>query len=235
MDICRLDAAESGEQRKHQRGGGKEYRAIRQEIGDEAHETGRDYPSHRGEALIASESFGERCVADQAKADRGNRQSKEATGDPLEHQRCEHQRETRPNRNNQRACCNHTGTERDRDSLRSDSIEQCTAGQLTEQSGESTCRQHKTDALWGPVSPGQKCGDVGTEARQSSSEKQVNGVEATQAGARWRWFNRIRQDCGIRGDDHFVQLRLFVARKARPRSGLAQATSRSPWRRWCIA
>ena len=118
----------ASEQRKHQRGSDEEYRAIRQEIGDEAHETGREYPSRRGEALITSESLGERCVANQAKADGGNRQPQEAAGDPLEHQSGQHQWETRPNCNNQRACCNHTGTQRDRNSLRSDSIEQCTAG-----------------------------------------------------------------------------------------------------------
>ena len=75
MDIRRPDAAERGEQRNHQRGGSEEYCAIRQEIGDEAHDTGRDHPSRRGEALIASESFGECYVADQAKADGTDHQS----------------------------------------------------------------------------------------------------------------------------------------------------------------
>ena len=55
----------AGEQQKRQRRVGEEYRAIRQEIGDEAHDTGRDHPSRRGEALNTSESFGERHVADQ--------------------------------------------------------------------------------------------------------------------------------------------------------------------------
>ena len=45
MDIRRPDAAETGQQRQHQRGSNEEYRAIRQDIGDEAHETGRDHPA----------------------------------------------------------------------------------------------------------------------------------------------------------------------------------------------
>jgi hypothetical protein len=67
MDIRRPDAAESGEQRNHQRGSSEEYRAIRQEISDDPHETGRNHPSRRGEALIASESFGKCYVTDQAR------------------------------------------------------------------------------------------------------------------------------------------------------------------------
>ena len=123
--------AESGEQRKHQRGSDEEYRAIRQEIGDEAHETGRDHPSRRSEALIAAESFGERGMADQAKADGSNRQPQEAAGDPLKHQSGQHQRETRPKCNDQCARRNHSGTQRDRGSLRSDGVEHRTAGELT--------------------------------------------------------------------------------------------------------
>ena len=150
MDIRRPDAAETGEQRQHQRGSDEEYRAIRQEIGDEAHETGRDHPSRRGEALIASKPFGQRGVADQAKADGSNRQPQEAAGDPLEHQSGQHQRESRPNCDDQCTGCNHGGTQRDRDSLRSDSVEQCPAGKLTQQSGEPRCRQYKADVLLGP-------------------------------------------------------------------------------------
>jgi hypothetical protein len=59
---------------------------ARYEIGDEAHETGRDHPSRRGGALIASEALGKHCVADQAEADGSNCQPQEAAGDPLEHQ-----------------------------------------------------------------------------------------------------------------------------------------------------
>src|SRR6202161_2107304 len=87
MDVCGPDAAKSDEQRKHQRGGDEEYRAKRQEVGDEAHEAGRDYASHRGEALIAPESFGERGVADETKANGNDRQPQETTCDSLEHQR----------------------------------------------------------------------------------------------------------------------------------------------------
>jgi hypothetical protein len=91
MDICRPDAAQSEEQGKHQRGSDEEYRAERQEIGDQAHETGRDYASRRSEALIASEPLGKRGVADETKADGDNRQAQEATGDPLEHKSGQHQ------------------------------------------------------------------------------------------------------------------------------------------------
>ena len=143
MDIRGPDAAETGEQREHQRGSDEEYRAIRQEIGNEAHKTGRNHPSRRGEALIAPKPFGKRCVANQAKADRSNRQPQEAASDPLEHQGGQHQRESRPNSDDQRTRCNHGGAERDRDSLRSDSVEQCTAGKLTQQSGEPRCRSRK--------------------------------------------------------------------------------------------
>jgi hypothetical protein len=107
MDIFGPDAAKSPEQRKHQRGGDKEYRAKRQKISDEAHE---NYASCRGEALIASKSFAECYVANDTKADGNNRQPQEPAGGPLEHQSCQHQWKTRPNCNNQRASCDHTGT-----------------------------------------------------------------------------------------------------------------------------
>jgi hypothetical protein len=85
MDICGPNAAKGDEQRKHQRGSDEEYRAEGQEVGDEAHKTGRDYASRRGEALIASKSFGERRVADETEADGNNCQPQEAAGYPLEH------------------------------------------------------------------------------------------------------------------------------------------------------
>jgi hypothetical protein len=151
MDIRRSDAAESGEQRQHQRGGDEEYCAIRKKVGDEAHETGRHNSSSRGEALIASESIAKRGVADQAKANGSNRQPQEAAGDPLEHQSGQHQRERRPNCNDQRAGCNHRSSQCDREPLRLDSVEQCAAGELTQQSGEPGCRQHKADVLLGPI------------------------------------------------------------------------------------
>ena len=110
MDISGPDAAKSDKQRKHQRGGDEEYRAKRKEIGDEAHKAGRHYASHRGEALIASQSFGQRCIADEAEADGYNRQPQEATGDPLKHQGSQHQWEIRPDCDNERAGCDHTGT-----------------------------------------------------------------------------------------------------------------------------
>ena len=82
MDVGSLDAAEGGEQRDHQRGGDEEYRAGTEEIGNEPHETARRTPPIEGEALIASKTLGERCVADEAKADGGNRAAHEPASDP---------------------------------------------------------------------------------------------------------------------------------------------------------
>jgi len=135
---------------------------------------------------------------------------REAAGDPLEHQSGQHQQESRPNCDDQRARCNHDGAQRDRDSLRLDSIEQCSAGELTQQSCEPGCGQHKADVLLAPFLLGEECGDVRSEARQGSSEKQVNGIEAAQAGTRWRWFNCIRYSRGTPGDNHSVRLRLIA-------------------------
>ncbi|MFZ1110763.1 MAG: hypothetical protein WAN43_20755 [Rhodomicrobium sp.] len=95
-NIRTLDAPESGKQRQDERGGGKEYGSIGQEIADKAHKTRREHPSRRSESLIASEPFAKRRVAYQAKADGGDRQPQESARDPLEHQSSQHQPETRP-------------------------------------------------------------------------------------------------------------------------------------------
>jgi len=106
------------------------------EIGNEAHKSGSDPPSRRGEALIASESLAKCCVADEAKTDGRNCQPQEPAGNTLEYQRGQHQRETRPKCNDQRAGRNHCGTKRDSGALRSHGVEQFTAGSLTQQAGE---------------------------------------------------------------------------------------------------
>jgi hypothetical protein len=212
VDIGRPNANERGEQRKHQRGNGEKYRAIRHEIGDEARETGREHTSRRGEALIASKSFGERCVADQAKADGDDREAQEPAGDPLENQSGHHQRQRRPNGNDQCAGRNHSGTKGDRESLRADGIEQSTSWQLTQQSGEAGCRQYEADILLRPILLGQKCGHVRAEARQCAGEKQVDGVEAVQAGNGRRWFDRTGFFRGICSDHHCARLRLWLGK-----------------------
>ena len=86
VDVCRVDV-KSDEQRKHQCGGDEKNCSIRQDIADETHEACRDHPSCRGEALIASKSFGKRRVADEANADGSNRQSEQSTSDPEQRQR----------------------------------------------------------------------------------------------------------------------------------------------------
>jgi hypothetical protein len=63
--------------------------------------------------------------------------------------------------------------------------------------------EHIPDVLLGPFLLGQKCGDVGAEARQCSSEEKVDGVEVAHAVTGWRWFNRIR--C-LRGTRLLTQL-----------------------------
>jgi hypothetical protein len=117
VNVRRLNAAESKEQRQNQCGGDQEDRAIRQEITDKAHEAGRQNASRRCETLIASEALAQRSVADEAKADGSDRQPQEPAGDPLEHESGQHQRETRPNRNDECASCHHGGPQGDDISL----------------------------------------------------------------------------------------------------------------------
>jgi hypothetical protein len=105
-------------------GSRKEDRTIRQEIADEAHEAGGQNASGRCEALIASEAFAQCGVADQRKADCGDRQSQEPAGDRLEQESGQHQGKTRPRRNDECSDCHHSGTQCDRGPLRPGGIEQ---------------------------------------------------------------------------------------------------------------
>ena len=202
VNVWRLDAAQSKEQRQNQCGVGQEDRAIRQEVTDEAHEAGRQNASRRRETLIAPEAFAQRIVADEPKADGNDRQPQKPAGDPLENQSGQHQREARPKRDDERACCHHEGTQGDQISLRADSIEQFPGGQLGQQSGEPRRRQHEADVLLGPFLLCQKHGEVGTEARQRSGEKQIDGIEAAQALTRRRSFNRTRYPSRIQSHGH---------------------------------
>src|SRR5258708_5115745 len=74
-------------------------------------------PPGRAKTLIASEAFAKRRMTHQAKADGGDRQAQDPAGDPLEDQRGQHQRETRPKRNHECASCNHGGSQGDHISL----------------------------------------------------------------------------------------------------------------------
>jgi hypothetical protein len=63
MDVGCMDASERDEQRKGECGDCQEYRLVRPKISDQAHEAGREQISRRGEALIASEPFRQRRMA----------------------------------------------------------------------------------------------------------------------------------------------------------------------------
>jgi len=95
MDVGCTNPSESNEQRKGKCGDCQEYRLVRQDISDQAHEGGRNQASRRGEALIAPEPVRQGRMADQAEADRGDRRPDEPARDSLQHQRGENQRKAR--------------------------------------------------------------------------------------------------------------------------------------------
>jgi len=95
VDVGCTDPSESNEQRKAKCGNCQEYRLVRQEISDQAHKSGRNQASHRGEALIAPEPVRQSRMADEAEADRGDRRPEEPTRDSLQHQRGKNQDKAR--------------------------------------------------------------------------------------------------------------------------------------------
>jgi hypothetical protein len=60
MDVACANARESDEQRRGECDDCQEYRLIRQQISDQAHESGRDQASRRGEALVAPQPLRQR-------------------------------------------------------------------------------------------------------------------------------------------------------------------------------
>jgi len=73
VDVGCTDPSQRNKQRKDECGDCQEYRLVRQDISDQAHERGRDEVSRRGEALIAPEPFRQGRMANQAEANRNDR------------------------------------------------------------------------------------------------------------------------------------------------------------------
>jgi hypothetical protein len=187
VDVGCTDASERNEQRKGECGDCQEYRLVRQKISDQAHEGGRDQISRRGEALIASEAFRQRRMANQAEANRSDRRPEEAARASLQHQGREDQRKARLKRNNDRTDGHHYDARHNDRSLRADGIQQFASRELTEQAGKAARGQDETDVFLRPFLVSQISGQIGTEASQNTGKEKVDFVKAAEADSRRCW------------------------------------------------
>ena len=111
MNIGCMDAGESNHQRQSERNDQQEYRAVREDISDQAHQPGCRKTSRRGKALVASKPFGQSRMTDQAKTDRDDRRPQNSAGHSLQRQSDQNQRKVRPKLNDHRAESQHQDTE----------------------------------------------------------------------------------------------------------------------------
>jgi hypothetical protein len=138
MNIGCMDARESNHQRQGESNDQQEYRPVREDISDQAHQPGCRKTSRRGKALVAAKPFGQSRMTDQPKTDRDDRRPQDSTGHSLQRQSDQNQQKVRPKLNDYRAESQHQDTERYHRPLGAGTIQQLAPRHLTEQTGEGT-------------------------------------------------------------------------------------------------
>jgi hypothetical protein len=109
-----------------------------------------DAPGGR-EALVLSEPFRQRGVADQSEGNSDNRRPEDTACDPLQHFREGDQREAGPKAEDQGAQGDGQNTGRDQQSFRSHRIQKLAARHLTNQTGDATYAEDKPDVPGSPL------------------------------------------------------------------------------------
>lgn len=164
MNVTSADLTESEEGRYRKCRGSKKNHLVRKEVTEHTHEPSRSEPTDGRKALIAPESLRQRRMSNQSKADRGNRRSEKSTGRTLDHLGSEHQRKTRPEREDPRADEDHGNAECDHEPLRSDPVQKFSAGDLAQYSGDAAGRQDEPNLSLRPMPAGEIDGDERPES-----------------------------------------------------------------------
>ena len=172
---------------QHQEGGDEQRRGDEkdglggEQIAEAAHHRGGESRANRGKTRIAPEALADRCVSDEAEADRRDGRPEDAARRGMQRRSRQHGREDRPCRVDERA----GGDQRDRDAgdaaHRTDGIDQSAARHLAHQGDDGRDRQDEADFDLSPLLRRQVDGDEGAEAGLHVGDKEDEPVEPLQA------------------------------------------------------